>query len=61
MADPRESTDPGPVPDPEHLDLRLKSLGSAALARLIDEVRNDDPEEPFSPTAYNRMYHRHNR
>lgn len=61
MADPKESTDPGPVPDAENLDLRLKSLGSVALARLIDEVRNDDPEEPFSPTAYNRMYHRHNR
>lgn len=61
MADPRESTDSGPVPDPENLDLRLKSLGSVALARLIDEVRNDDPEKPLSPTAYNRMYHRHNR
>lgn len=61
MADPRESTDPEPVPDPENLDLRLKSLGSVALARLIDEVRHDDPEEPLSPTAYNRMYHRHNR
>ena len=61
MADPRESTEPRSVPNPEDLDLRVKSLGSAALARLIDEVRNDDPEEPFSPTAYNRMYHRHNR
>ena len=61
MADPNESTDPGPVPAPKDLELRVKSLGSAALARLIDEVRNDDPEEPFPPTAYNRMYHRHNR
>ena len=61
MADPNESTDPEPVPAPEKLELRMKSLGSAALARLIDEVRNDDPEEPASPTAYNRMYHRHNR
>lgn len=61
MADPNDSTDPGPVRAAENLDLRVRSLDSAALARLIEEVRNDGPGEPFSPTAYNRMYHRHNR
>lgn len=34
---------------------------SVALARLVEEVRSDRVGEPFSPTAYNRTYHRHNR
>jgi len=33
-------------------------LGSAALARLMDEVRLDAVS---APTAYNRMHNRHNR
>jgi hypothetical protein len=33
-------------------------LDSAALARLLDEVRNDTA---FNPSAYNRTYNRHNR
>lgn len=33
-------------------------LDSAALARLIDEVRNDTVS---APSAYNRMHNRHNR
>lgn len=33
-------------------------LGSAALARLLEEVRN---ETISAPTAYNRMHNRHNR
>ncbi len=33
-------------------------IDSVALARLLDEVRN---EEPVSTTAYNRTYNRHNR
>ena len=45
----------------EDLDLQLKNMGSKALARLVEEVRNDGNDESVSPTAYNRAYHRHNR
>lgn len=41
------------------LDIEPTSIGSAALARLVEEVRNKD--EPAASTAYNRTYHRHNR
>ena len=34
---------------------------SVALARLVDEVRADRTGDAFSPAAYNRTYHRHNR
>jgi hypothetical protein len=34
------------------------TLDSAVLARLIEEVRNN---QASSPTAYNRMHNRHNR
>jgi hypothetical protein len=33
-------------------------LDSVALARVLDEVRND---AVFNPSAYNRTYNRHNR
>lgn len=33
-------------------------LDSVALARLMEEVRNDSVSQP---TAYNRMHNRHNR
>lgn len=39
------------------IDLPLPD--SAALRRLIEEVRNVDPA--VATTAYNRTYHRHNR
>ena len=39
-------------------DLGELGLDSAALARLLDEVRNDTA---FTPAAYNRTYNRHNR
>ena len=61
MADLNDSTDPRQARTVEELDLQLKSISSVALARLIQEVRNDDDGERFSPTAYNRTYHRHNR
>lgn len=37
---------------------RSLTLESAALARLIEEVRNNAVS---SPSAYNRMHNRHNR
>ncbi|WP_426409235.1 YhhA family cyclophane-containing RiPP [Bradyrhizobium ganzhouense] len=39
-------------------DLRDIGLDSEALARLLEEVRNDTS---FTPAAYNRTYNRHNR
>jgi hypothetical protein len=41
--------------------LDIESISSAALARLIEEVRNDSVGQLAAPTAYNRTYHRHNR
>lgn len=35
------------------------ALGSAALSRLIDEVRAGDA--PLAVNGYNRTYNRHNR
>ncbi|MFK0690927.1 YhhA family cyclophane-containing RiPP [Mesorhizobium sp. IMUNJ 23033] len=40
-------------------EISIKAFGSAALMRLIEEVRND--ESPQGRTAYDRTYHRHNR
>jgi hypothetical protein len=39
-------------------DLGGMGLDSEALARLLEEVRNDTS---FTPAAYNRTYNRHNR
>lgn len=41
----------------DHAQLQT-ALESAALARIIEEVRNNEPSEPH---AYNRMHNRHNR
>jgi hypothetical protein len=49
---------PQPTPgSSSHVE--LPAIESAALARLVEEVRNG--ERCPSPTAYNRTYHRHNR
>ena len=45
----------------KELDIRLDSINSTALARLIEEVRNNEIGELAPSTAYNRTYHRHNR
>lgn len=45
----------------EDAELELNSLSSVALARLVEEVRNNGDGGPASATAYNRTYHRHNR
>jgi hypothetical protein len=42
----------------ELLEVEAGSISSPTLARLIDEVRN---EEATSAHAYNRMHNRHNR
>ncbi len=40
------------------LELDVDEIDSPALARLIEEIRND---EPAKTRAYERSYHRHNR
>lgn len=40
------------------LEIDVSKISSPALARLVEEVRND---EPPSTRAYHRTYHRHNR
>lgn len=42
----------------ELCDVDVKSLSSAALARLVQEVRHDDP---LVVNAYDRTHNRHNR
>ncbi len=39
-------------------EIDVNQLSSPVLARLIEEVRN---EEVYSINAYNRMHNRHNR
>lgn len=41
--------------------ITVEKVDSVALARLIEEVRNEGAGQLGSPTAYNRTYHRHNR
>jgi hypothetical protein len=45
------------LPDAD-IDLDINDASSPTLARLIEEVRN---EEEFTPNAYNRLHNRHNR
>lgn len=40
------------------LDVDVKHLSSVALARLVDEIRYDDPSVGM---AYDRTHNRHNR
>ncbi len=47
--------EPTKAPDRNHDDVELDSV---TLARLLAEVRN---QNPFDAGAYNRMHNRHNR
>ena len=58
MAETTQSTRPQTSERP---DIDPKTLPSTALARLIEEVRNDPPPKMASAANYNRTYHRHNR
>ena len=49
-----------PVKMVERKVVDLNTVDSAALKRLIAEVRNESAPAGLS-TAYNRTYHRHNR
>ena len=55
--DERETEEPKTHPS-ELLEADVSSISSPTLARLIEEVRN---EEATSAHAYNRMHNRHNR
>jgi hypothetical protein len=48
------------VPKPLPTD-RAVALDSAALSRLVAEIRHGDEAAIFPMAAYNRTYHRHNR
>ena len=41
-----------------NLEVNLEGLSSATLARLVEEVRNEDLP---GATKYDRVYNRHNR
>ena len=56
-----DNSDPTVPKKCDELDIQLESVNSAALARLVEEVRNDVSADPIAPNAYNRTYHRHNR
>ena len=43
---------------PEVLDVTELLASSPVLARLVEEVRNEQVDQPH---AYNRMHNRHNR
>lgn len=42
----------------ESVDVDVSMLSSVALARLVEEVRND---EPMAAHSYDRTHNRHNR
>lgn len=44
--------------NPDLAEIDLRQIPSPVLARLIEEVRND---EPSTINAYNRFHNRHNR
>jgi hypothetical protein len=43
---------------PMNLEVNLETLSSVTLARLVEEVRNEDLP---AATKYDRTYNRHNR
>lgn len=59
-----ETTTNGPVDisedlgSPEEFDITEAVANSPVLARLVEEVRNEQVDDP---QAYNRMHNRHNR
>ena len=42
----------------ENLEIDISQIPSPALARLVEEVRNEDS---LFPQAYDRVHNRHNR
>ena len=61
MDDTKSSNEPRESQLVENSEIEPNSMSSVALARLVEEVRNNGDGEPASATAYNRTYNRHNR
>ena len=58
MRDVKETKSPSSKDVSDVLEIDVNEISSPALARLVEEVRND---ETSTFGAYNRSYHRHNR
>ena len=58
MLDFKETKSPSTKDRNDLLEIDVSEISSPALARLVEEVRNDETAK-FG--AYNRSYHRHNR
>ncbi len=61
MDNPKSSNEPEESQLVENSELEPNSMSSVALARLVEEVRNNGDGGPTSSTVYNRTYNRHNR
>ncbi len=61
MDNTKNLNEPLESPLVKNSELEPNGMSSVALARLVEEVRNNDDGGPSSTTAYNRTYHRHNR
>ena len=55
---PHDAAQTQTVQERSSVEVEVKSMPSAALARLIEEVRN---EQTNSTRAYDRAHNRHNR
>jgi hypothetical protein len=58
MSDNRKPAKPDDFSSEKDLVISKDQINSVALARLVEEVRNDDPAVS---RHYDRSYHRHNR
>ena len=58
MTDKKETQEQSATDTNQTLEIDVSEISSPALARLIEEVRND---ERATTRAYHRTYHRHNR
>lgn len=58
MTDHKEKTNQEQITPASLLEMNLDEIPSPALARIIEEVRNDEPD---TSRAYDRVHNRHNR
>jgi hypothetical protein len=52
---------PAPAPSPANSPSTVPQGRSAAILRLMEEVRCEDVNVPSASGAYNRQHNRHNR
>jgi hypothetical protein len=60
-ADEQSPASTTPVPLPPASSSTDTARGSAAILRLMDEVRSEDINVASAPGSYNRQHNRHNR